>query len=83
MRIKKQENKVGSSKQTNQPEPNMTNTLRTQIAQAQTLLAKNGWTKACSIMHDGGATGNFGIVYRKNGETIYLNFKTVDAILAQ
>jgi hypothetical protein len=61
----------------------MTNALRTQIAQAQILLAKNGWTKACSIMHDGGATGNFGIVYRKNGETIYLNFKTVDAILAQ
>jgi hypothetical protein len=61
----------------------MTNTLRTKIAQAQTLLVKNGWTKACSIMHDGGDTGNFGIVYIKSGEKLYLNFKTVDAILAQ
>jgi hypothetical protein len=57
--------------------------LFAKIAYAQTILTTTGWTKVCSTMHSGGATGNFGILYIKDGEKIYLNFKTVDAILAQ
>jgi hypothetical protein len=59
----------------------LTNELRAQFAQAQKLLLADGWIKTHSICHDGGATGNFGICFRKDGQSIYLNYKTVGTIL--
>lgn len=59
----------------------LTNDLRNQFALAQTLLLADGWIKTHSICHDGGATGNFGMCFRKAGQSLYLNFKTVGPIL--
>jgi hypothetical protein len=59
----------------------ITNALRAQFAQAEKLLLNTGWTKSHSVCHDGGATGNFGICFIKNGTPIYLNYKTVGTIL--
>ena len=50
-------------------------------AKADKLLKENGWTKTSTICHDGGATGNFGTCYCKNGKYIFVNFKTVDIYL--
>jgi hypothetical protein len=63
------------------PMTKLTNALRTQFAQAEKLLLASGWVKTHSICHDGGATGNFGICFRKEGQSLYLNFKTVGPIL--
>ena len=59
----------------------LTNELRAQFAKAQKLLLDSGWIKTHSICHDGGATGNFGTCFRKDGQSIYLNYKTVGTIL--
>jgi len=59
----------------------MTNSLRTQIAEAKVALIKDGWDLVGSIMHDGGATGDFGIMYIKDKDTVFVNFKTAKDIL--
>jgi hypothetical protein len=59
----------------------MTNTIRTQIANAKAALVEHGWREIASVMHDGGATGDFGTIYMKEKETVFVNFKTAKDIL--
>lgn len=43
---------------------------------AKRALEAAGWIHVCSIMHSGGASGNYGLCYLKNEETFYLNKDT-------
>ena len=52
--------------------------LTYKMRDAKIVLADRGWELSHSTMHDGGATGNFGMCYRKDGVSFYLNFQTID-----
>lgn len=54
--------------------------LTYKIRDAKIALKERGWEELHSVMHDGGATGNFGTCYVKNGSVFYLNFQTVDQL---
>lgn len=51
------------------------------LEKAKKLLLADGWIKSHTVCHDGGATGNFGTCYIKDGKSIYLNIKTVNTYL--
>ena len=61
--------------------------LRAKCDAAKARLVAEGWTFTHSVMHDGGATGNYGSCFIKrsaDGErlSVYLNKDTVDTLLA-
>jgi hypothetical protein len=58
----------------------LTQALRAQLIEAKKTLIANGWEQSHSVMHDGGATGNFGTCFRKDGNSFYLNFLTIDQL---
>lgn len=55
--------------------------LTFKIRDAKIALENRGWVQSHSVMHDGGATGNFGMCYRKDGASFYLNFQTLNNLL--
>jgi len=58
----------------------LTSALRAQLIEAKKTLVTNGWEQSHSVMHDGGATDNFGICFRKDGASFYLNFLTINQL---
>jgi hypothetical protein len=58
----------------------ITNAHRAKLIAAKKSLVAKGWTQSHSVMHDGGATGDFGICFIKNGAAFYLNFTTIDQL---
>jgi hypothetical protein len=39
-------------------------------------LEAQGWTKIASVMHDGGDTGKFGLLFTREGAEFWLNKNT-------
>lgn len=54
-------------------------TLKYNLQACAHMLKEAGWTIACSMMHSGGATGNFGVCWVKDGRRFWLNRNTVGA----
>ena len=55
--------------------------MKTKFATAKLNLINDGWQFVCSVMHDGGATGAYGMLFTKDGAKQYLNKDTVEDIL--
>ena len=60
----------------------MTNAHKLNIKAAKATLISRGWEEVCSVMHDGGPSGDFGTLFRKDGVSFYLNFLTIDQLPA-
>jgi hypothetical protein len=49
---------------------------------AKATLISRGWEEVGGVMHDGGPTGDFGTLFRKDGVSFWLNFLTIDQLPA-
>lgn len=47
---------------------------------AQTKLIQAGWVRGASVMHDGGATGNYGVSFSRDGARFFLNKDTIGSL---
>lgn len=54
--------------------------LTYKMRDAKIQLTNCGWVQSHSVMHDGGASGDFGVCFIKDGARFYLNFQTVDQL---
>lgn len=51
-----------------------------ELIAAKRAMITAGWTFCGSVMHDKGATGNFGLLYVKDGKRFYLNKDTFNGM---
>jgi hypothetical protein len=55
---------------------------KAQMIAAKKTLERNGWVHTHSVMHEAGATGNYGMAFSKNGQSFYLNKDTITKVAA-